>query len=254
MASKYRKTGHKQSLARARVLPPEINHLDMQADNQTITQNPAEATLKSVDGATTFTHITQVDRGDADNQRVASKLKGLTLQGKFRFFTQVTGGSANTIVHVNTLGAGVGGFRDRHVTYAIVQNKNPRGVVPAANEIWDRTFSNIYDEVLLRKHDQAADFRVLLKRDVHFTNLNSNAVANATNTFLPQIDRFDEFFLQLPDDCITVYKDASTGSISNTVENSLHMYVWVADGIGAVDTVTLPIMFQGYMRLRFLDM
>lgn len=260
MASqKKRKTGHKQSLARARVLPPEINHLDMQVIAN-LSATPTELAPQLFTTATVLDHLTHIDRGDADNQRVASKLKCLTLEMEYLITisdgTDCTGAQAFAV----TGGPPVPwAFRDRYVDLWIIQNKNPRGVAPTAGSIWELA-TTTYEEILMRKHDQASEYRVLKHiRELMPCGLYTKYVAPGTSAsvtaVLPQFNRRGTCFLQLPADMITTYKDAQSGAISNCIENSLHLFGTLDNaGAGTVNTPTVPIGLRANLRLRFLDM
>ena len=258
---KKRKTGHKQSLARARVLPPEVNHSDIAITGATLVTGPVQPQITELaTPANVLDHITHINRGDADNQRVASKLKALTLEAEL-FFAVVSGTTWSGGESFPVTGASPTplGFIDRLIDVWIVQNKNPRGVAPTAANIWEQGGANL-EQVLMRKHDQASEYRVLKHLRVHVPcSLIQRHVYDTSTSqiraILPAWSHREKFFLQLPDDLVTTYKDAQSGAIANTIEHNLHLFTTMDNaGTGTTDTPIPTIALSGNMRLRFLDM
>lgn len=252
--AKKQKSTHRQSLARARIIQPEVNNLDIYIPQHTLSASPTQLIYHTWTGGTVLDHITHINRGDADNQRVGGKLKALTLQMRLEFFTKMTAGdNGHAMTAVATPGSIVAGFRKRQVDLWIVQNKNPRGVGPTAGSIWDLDATGIIEELLLRKHDQTSEYRILAHKQTSIDMINQRI--SSTTIYSPTEWRTCELFLQLPDDMVVTYKDASSGAIANCVENSLHCFAVVDNGgAGSVNSPTLPIDVVGYMRLRFLDL
>lgn len=262
MASKRARTNyipgsHRQTMARQRVLPPEINHLDTQLVSASIdSAAPTELIVQTLAGVN-LDHLTHIDRGDADDQRVGSKLKGLTLQARLQFITDLETGSQMHVMTPVTTGPSpltyTGGFNDRKVDIWIVRNKNPRGVAPSAGNIWEAS-GLLINECFLRKHDQASEFSILAHKQVKI-NMHNRHFYDSTNNKVvaSRAEEYCEMFLQLPDDMITTYRDAASGAIANCVENSLHIFATLSGGPSAVNTNNLPVSVSGKLRLRFLD-
>jgi hypothetical protein len=231
-----------------RVLPPEVNHIDTYLAIGALSSSGITQQQLQLIGGTTFReNFTHINRGDGDNERVASKLKPLTLQGRVMVGALPDALANGTFANVAPT--------DDFFDFWVVLNKNPRGVDPSAANIFE-TNTGWNEPVVLRKHDEASEYRVLYHKKLHMrTALHAKTRFDGTLYRVEQHHFFEffEFFLQLPPDLICTYRDAVSGEISNQIENSIHLFLGRNYDAGTILGAQVFEIAANF-RLRFLDM
>lgn len=238
-ARTYGRYGRRRRGRRSRYggLKIEINHKDM-----TFTADPVVTALDStalitptdVAGPTAMTHITEVSRGDAEEQRVGGRYKCISLEIKGNLTQKkstLTIASGDQIV-------------DNHVHVALVEKKNTQGtqIVP----------SNVFDNILnpLRVHDQVDDYKVIWHKEIKFHAAANNMDNDGTNFYSPAEKRDFHMYTKLWQQ--VDFANVATGAITDCRTSSLHLFCWKEAANSATEGYPVVALdLRG--RLRFID-
>lgn len=226
----------KRRLARTKVLSPEVNAKDFLI-TRTVAGTPIANGHNDLYQDATNNHLTAIERGDGDVQRVGSKFKPISIQLMGHLST--TQGNPTLAPH------------DRTFRLSLVRNRNPKGAAFTVSQVYS---SNGPDDSTLRQKDYTAEYQVLWTRLYHLKP--SEGLAwDATNAYFQhgiKVAPIDAY-IKLPDDCITTWKDAQAQDLSNCLENSLHL-VGSCDVAGTLNSPNPPFELTLNVRIRFLDM
>lgn len=237
----FRRRGYRRNPGGLKI---EINHKDMSWNftaPQAVLDSNALKTPTAVTGSAAMTHITEVLRGDSEEERVGGRYKCISLEIKGNI-TQDSG--------VVDLEDGTDVY-DNHVHLVLVEKKNTQGtqIVP----------SNVFDNARnpLRVHDQVDDYKVVWHKEVKFSSVKNGQYADATNINWPSEVRDFHMYTKLWQQ--VDFTNVQTGAITDCRTSSLHLFCWteyadVSAGEPPVVTDHWPqviVSLRG--RLRFID-
>lgn len=219
----------------------EINHKDMVFTKDPVAQedlsSAALITPVSVTGSAAMTHITAVNRGDSEEERVGGRYKCISLEIKGNI-TQAAGSQTTAD----------GDAYDNHVHIVLVEKKNTQGtqIVP----------SNVFDTPNnpLRVHDQVDDYKVIWHKELKFHAVKDSSYLDGTETVWPNEVRDFHMYTKLWQQ--VDFTNVATSAITECRTSSLHLFAWTEfadDGTAPNEKFWPPVNLNLRGRLRFID-
>lgn len=229
----------------------EINHKDMVFGSSVDTPIPSSLTSTgisfptAVTGSAAMTHITEVKRGDSEEERVGGRFKCISLELKGNFLQHeidvardTDSGERNDPI-------------DSHCHVALVEKKRTQGTQIVPSNVFDSTSTP------LRVHDQVDDYRIIWHKEIKFTAIKNGLIYDGTNWRAPQELRDFHMYTKLWQ---TIdFTNVATGDIADCRGPSLHLFVWVEQAAGTIAGNTnagieVPKVTHSLRgRLRFID-